>query len=42
MSIRSNALMARLQTKMQGLKHDTLTSIVSTSGGLTGVAVELQ
>ena len=34
MSITTDTLMARLQTKRQGLKQDSLTSIVSTSGGL--------
>jgi hypothetical protein len=32
--------MALVQTKRQGLKQDTVTSVVSTSGGSTGVAVE--
>ena len=40
MSIRTDTLMARLQTRRQGLKHDSLTSIVSTSDGSNGVAVE--
>ena len=40
MSITTDTLMARLQTKRQGLKQDSLTSIVSTSGGLSGAAVE--
>jgi hypothetical protein len=30
-------LMARLPTKRQGLKQESLTSIVSTSGGSIGV-----
>ena len=42
MAIKTDTLMARLQTRRQGLTHDSLTSIVSTSGGLSGVAVELQ
>jgi hypothetical protein len=33
-------LMARLQTRRQGLKQVSLTSIVSTSGGLVHVTVE--
>ena len=40
MSIRTDTLMARLQTRRQGLKHDSLTNIVSTSDGSNGVAVE--
>ena len=42
MSIRTDTLMTQLQTRRQGLKQDSLTSIVSTSGDLTGVTVELQ
>ena len=42
MSIKTTTLIARLQTKRQGLKHDSLTTIVSTSGGSAGVTVELQ
>ena len=37
MSIRTDTLMAQLQTRRQALKHDSLTSIVSTSGGFTAV-----
>jgi hypothetical protein len=37
MSIETDLLMALLQTKRQGLKHESLTSIVSTSGGSIGV-----
>jgi hypothetical protein len=33
-------LMALVQTRRQGLKQDSLTSIVSTSDGSIGVAVE--
>ena len=40
MSITIDTLMARLQTRKQGLKHDSLTTIVSTSDGSNGVAVE--
>ena len=40
MSIGPDILMALLQTTRQGLKHDSLTSIVSTSDGSIGVAVE--
>ena len=40
-SMRTDTLMGRLQTRRQGLKHDSLTSIVSTSDGSNGVAVEL-
>jgi hypothetical protein len=36
MSIMTDMLMALVQTNMQGLNHDSLTSIVSTSGGSTG------
>jgi hypothetical protein len=36
-SIGTDRLMALVQTKRQGLKQDSLTSIVSTSGGSTGV-----
>jgi hypothetical protein len=32
--------MALVQTRRQGLKQDCLTSIVSTSGGSIGVAVQ--
>ena len=37
MSIRTDTLMALVQTRRQGLKQDSLTSIVSTSGGSVGV-----
>jgi hypothetical protein len=37
MSIRIDTVMALVQTRMQGLNHDSLTSIVSTSGGSTSV-----
>ena len=37
MSIRTDTLMAQLQTRRQVLTHDRLTSIVSTSGGSTAV-----
>jgi hypothetical protein len=37
MSIGTDMLMAMLQTRRQGLKQDSLTSIVSTSGGSIGV-----
>jgi hypothetical protein len=37
MSIGPDILMALLQTTRQGLKHDSLTSIVSTSDGSIGV-----
>jgi hypothetical protein len=37
MSIGTDTLMARVQTKWQGLKQDSMTSIVSTSGGSIGV-----
>jgi hypothetical protein len=40
MSIETDRLMALVQTRRQGLKQDSLTSIVSTSGGSVGVAVE--
>jgi hypothetical protein len=40
MSIGTDRLMALIQTGKQGLKQDSLTSIVSTSGGSSGVAVE--
>jgi hypothetical protein len=40
MSIGTDKLIARLQTRRQGLKHDSLTTIVSTSGGCTSVIVE--
>jgi hypothetical protein len=36
-SIRTDMLMALLQTKRQGLKQHSLTSTVSTSGGSIGV-----
>ena len=39
MSIGTDRLMALVQTRRQGLKQDSLTSIVSTSGGSIGVAV---
>jgi hypothetical protein len=42
MYIETDRLMALVQTGRQGLKQDSLTSIVSTSGGCTGVAVELR
>ena len=42
MSIKTDTLMASLQTKRQGFKHDSLTSIVSTSGVSIIVTVELQ
>jgi hypothetical protein len=41
MSIGTDKLVACLQTRRQGLKQNSSTSIVSTSGGLTGVTVEL-
>jgi hypothetical protein len=37
MSIGTDMLMALLQTRRQVLKQDSLTSIVSTSGGSIGV-----
>ena len=37
MSIGTDTLMALVQTRRQGLKQDSLTSIVSTSGGSIGV-----
>ena len=37
MSIGTDTLMALVQTRRQGLKQDSLTSIVSTSGGSNGV-----
>jgi hypothetical protein len=37
MSIGTNTLMALVQTRRQGLKQDSLTGIVSTSGGSIGV-----
>ena len=37
MSIETDMLMALLQTRRQGLKQESLTSIVSTSGGSIGV-----
>jgi hypothetical protein len=37
MSIGTDMLMALLQTRMQGLKQESLTSNVSTSGGSIGV-----
>jgi hypothetical protein len=37
MSIKTDMLMALLQTRRQGLKQESLTSIVSTSGGSIGV-----
>jgi hypothetical protein len=40
MSIGTDRLMALVQTRRQGLKQDSLTTIVSTSGGSIGVAVE--
>jgi hypothetical protein len=36
MSIGTGTLMALVQTRRQGLKKDSLTSIVSTSGGSIG------
>jgi hypothetical protein len=36
MSIKTDTLMALVQTRRQGLNHDSLTSTVSTSGGSTG------
>jgi hypothetical protein len=36
MSIMTDTLMALVQTRRQGLKQDSLTSIVSTSGGSIG------
>jgi hypothetical protein len=40
MSTGTDRLMARLQTRRQGLKQHSLTTIVFTSGGCTGVTVE--
>jgi hypothetical protein len=40
MFIGTDRLMALVQTRRQGLKQNSLTSIVSTSGGSIGVAVE--
>jgi hypothetical protein len=40
MSIGTDRLMTLVQTRRQGLKQDSLTSIVSTSGGSTGATVE--
>jgi hypothetical protein len=37
MSIGTDTLMALLQTRRQGLKQESVTSIVSTSGGSIGV-----
>jgi hypothetical protein len=37
MSIGIDTLMALVQTRRQGLKQDSLTSIVFTSGGYIGV-----
>jgi hypothetical protein len=37
MSIGTDTLMALVQTRKQGLKQNSLTSIVSTSGGSIGV-----
>jgi hypothetical protein len=37
MSIRIDTVVALVQTRMQGLNHDSMTSIVSISGGSTGV-----
>jgi hypothetical protein len=37
MSIGTDTLMAMVQTRRQGFKQDSLTSIVSTSGGFIGV-----
>ena len=37
MSIRTDTVMALVQTTRQGLNHDSLNSIVSISGGSTGV-----
>jgi hypothetical protein len=37
MSIGTDTLMARLQTRRQALKQVSLTSIVSTSGGSIGI-----
>jgi hypothetical protein len=37
MSIGTDTVMALLQTRRQGLKQESLTSIVSTSGGSIGV-----
>jgi hypothetical protein len=37
MSIGTDTLMALVQTRKQGLKQDSMTSIVSTSGGFIGV-----
>jgi hypothetical protein len=37
MSIEADLLMALLQTTTQGLKQESLTTIVSTSGGSIGV-----
>jgi hypothetical protein len=37
MSIETDMLMALLQTRRQGLKQQSVTTIVSTSGGSIGV-----
>jgi hypothetical protein len=37
MSIVTDTLMALVQARKQGLKQDSLTSIVSTSGGSIGI-----
>jgi hypothetical protein len=37
MSIGTDMMMALVQTRRQGLKQESLTSIVSTSGGSIGV-----